>query len=69
MLAIHHEIKNVTPGPTTPAFVRLALGIALKGGILVIVKRTKRLIPRTDAAQRQVLADQGDNVNRVLYGG
>ena len=69
MFAIHHEIKNVTPLPTTPAFIRLAFGVTFEGRIMVIVKRTKRLVPRTHAAQRQVLADQGDNINRVLYGG
>jgi hypothetical protein len=33
------------------------------------VKRTERLVPRTYTAQRQILADQGDNIDRVFYGG
>ena len=36
---------------------------------MVVVKRTERLVLRTHAAQRQVLADQGDNIDRVFYGG
>ena len=69
MLDLHHKIENVAPLSATPALVRLAFGIQFEGRIMVVVKRTERLVPRTHTAQRQVLADQGDNIDRVFYGG
>ena len=41
---ILHEIKNVPPRSATPALVRLAFGIQLEGRIVVVVKRTERLV-------------------------
>ena len=69
VFVILHEIKDVPAGPATPAFVRLAFRVQLEGRIVVVVERAKRLVFITHTAQGQRLTDQGDNVNRVFYGG
>src|SRR6185437_15413533 len=60
------EIKDIAAGAATPALVGLALRVQFERGCVVVVEWAQSLELGTGTVERQRLADQRDDVDRVL---
>ena len=63
---LHDEAEDVAADVADPALERLPLGIDLQAGPRVVVPGAKRLEAAALAPQRQIAADQVDDVDRLL---